>query len=218
MTAAVFDPIKSIINIIYVILFAVAAGVLLLFILSKRDDWLGRLAGVMLEVFAPKFAPRRQRARLERSYRESPPTSSETYDFKVVAHPYFFEKAERTFYRELMSVAGQLGIEAFPKVGLNDVFEDRPGAEPGQYARYSQQHVDFLLVSRQTGRIVAGIELDGPSHRKEKQQANDRKKVAVFKAANIPLLRFYNREHFDAGEIKGKLEDVLGTSSISTSP
>lgn len=203
-------PLYQLTNLFVGLSIALAVSVLLLVLLSRRDDGIGRIAGILLEVFFPRFAPKRRRVRLERTYRSSPPASDMPIAFKVGAKPAFFTKAERTFFHALAPVASELGLDVFPKVGLNDVFEDRPGAEPGQYARYSQQHIDYLLVARDTGRIIAGIELDGPSHNTEKQRTNDQKKAAVFKAANIPLLRFYNSDRYTFVEISTKIADVLG--------
>lgn len=131
-------------------------------------------------------------------------------DFRLEARPYFFSMAENKFYGELAAAAGELGLLAFPKVGLNDVFKDKPGAPKGQYNRYAQMHVDFLLVSKKDYQPVAGIELDGASHQGERQQARDQKKNAVFKAAGLPLLRFINHATITPAELRQKLEDGIG--------
>lgn len=205
-------PLHQLTSIIVWVAILLPVTVIALLILSRRQDAIGKVAEFLLEVFFPKFAPKRARVRFERSYKASPPASETPHVFKVGTKPAFFTKAERTFFLALTPVATQMGLDVYPKVGLNDVFEDRPGAEPGQYARYSQQHIDYLLVERAANRIVGGIELDGPSHLAEKQRTNDQKKVSVFKAANIPLIRFFNQDSYGQDEIKIKLEDALGTT------
>lgn len=130
-------------------------------------------------------------------------------DFQLAARPYFFSVAENKFYGELSVIASELGLLVFPKVGLNDVFKDQPGAPKGQYGRYAQMHIDFLLVSQQDYRPVAGIELDGASHQGQRQQARDQKKEAVFKAARLPLLRFLNHATLTPAEVRQKLEDAI---------
>lgn len=210
-------PIQNLVNQLYGLLILLAITVGALVLLSRREDAVGRIAGVLLEVCFPKFAPKRSRARLERAYKTSPAASEANLAFQVSTKPAFFSKAERTFFLALTPVATHMGLDVFPKVGLNDVFEDRPGAEPGQYARYSQQHIDYLLVVHDSNRIVGGIELDGPSHEYDRQRAKDQKKAAVFNAANIPLIRFYNQNAYTYDEIKTKLEDALGTATYSAS-
>jgi len=133
--------------------------------------------------------------------------------FLVDAKPYFFTQAESRFFTALVPAAQDLDLIVFPKVGLNDIFKDCKGAAKGQYNRYAQMHVDYLLVTRKDYRPVVGIELDGNSHQGEKQQARDQKKAAVFKAARLPLVRFYNQDKFHGAEIGAKLEDVLELKS-----
>ena len=111
-----------------------------------------------------------------------------------------------------MRAAAELDLLVFPKVGLNDVFEDDRGAPRGQYARYCQMHVDFALVTRGGQRPVAGIELDDSSHFRPDRQENDAKKDAVFLAADLPLLRFYATAPVTSAEIVTRLEDRLGRS------
>lgn len=135
------------------------------------------------------------------------------FTFLLETRQYFFSVAENRFYAALVSAAQPLDLLVFPKVGLNDIFKDQKEAAKGQFQRYAQMHVDYLLVARKDYKPVAGVELDGSSHQGEKQQANDQKKNAVFKAAKLPLLRFYNQEKFNEADLQAKLEDVLGARS-----
>ena len=125
--------------------------------------------------------------------------------FKVEAKPFFFSRAENAFYGVLTEACEPLGLLAFPKVGLNDLFRDMAGAANGQYHRYAQMHVDYLLVTNREYRPVAGIELDGPSHQAQQQQQRDSKKNDVFQAADLPLLRFKN----GGGDTPQELESLL---------
>jgi len=195
---------------------AIAAilGTLALFVLSRRPGKLGHFAGILLELVldAAGGRSRRRSSRhaLERAYQHSPGKASEGFDFHLNAKTYFFTKAEGGFYPKLVEAASALDLAVFPKVGLCDVFVDEKDAEPSQRLRYSQMHVDYLLVRTTDYRPVAGIELNGPSHQGEKQQANDRKKKAVFAAARLPLLTFYNQPSYAAEDIQLRLQDILG--------
>lgn len=146
---------------------------------------------------------------------ESPAEDSQgAFTFRLEAKPYFFSMAENRFYAALVSAAQALDLVVFPKVGLNDVFKDSKDAEKGQYNRYAQMHVDYLLVTQKDYKPVAGVELDGASHQGEKQQVRDQKKAAAFKAAKLPLLRFYNQEKVNEVDLRTKLGDVLGSSTV----
>lgn len=136
-------------------------------------------------------------------------------EFLLDARPCIFSAAEAKFFSELAPVAAELGLLVMPKVGLNDVFKDRAGAPKGQYYRYAQMHVDFLLVARDGHRPVAGVELDGDSHQGKRQQGRDEKKASVFKAAGLPLLRFYNHVAVGPADLRQKLEDALGLAQIA---
>jgi very-short-patch-repair endonuclease len=131
--------------------------------------------------------------------------------FRLETKPYFFSVADNKFYTALIASAESLDLAVFPKVGLNDIFKDAKDAEKSQYNRYAQMHIDYLLVTRHDFKPVAGIELDGSSHQGKKQQERDQKKTAVFKAAKLPLLRFYNQDQYQEADIRSKLEDLLGT-------
>jgi hypothetical protein len=127
--------------------------------------------------------------------------------FRVSAVERFFTKAEDAFYRDLQPLANEHGAVVFAKVGLKDLFRDRPGAARGQFFRYAQLHVDFLIVSAHDFRPLVGVELDGTSHRAPVQHARDRKKDAVFKAAGLPLLRFPNG--IAVQDVRKRLSPVL---------
>lgn len=150
------------------------------------------------------------RQSLERAFEKSSDVSSVTFPYRLDAKSYFFSRAEGAFYPKLVEAARELELLVFPKVGLCDLFVDRGDAERGQYQRYSQMHVDYLLVRLPNYVPVAGIELNGPSHQEESQQINDRKKKAVFAAASLPLITFYNQPDYSVWEIQSRLQDIVG--------
>lgn len=214
-------PIHGLINFIYVLLGGGLILVVVLFVLSRRPGTTGRVARALLEVLLDMAAGRRgrrtarpsrrvSREALEMAYEKSPSVSSEGYAFRVAPKSYFFSKAEGAFFPALLEAAAQQQLLVFPKVGLCDVFVDTKDAESGQRLRYAQMHVDYLLVRSGDFRPVAGIELNGASHQADKQQANDRKKKAVFDAAGVPLLTFYNQPSYAVWEIQTRLQDVMG--------
>ncbi len=130
--------------------------------------------------------------------------------FRVEAVPAFFTRAEHRFYSLLRPVAADLDLVVFAKVGLNDIFRGSRGAYRGQYGRYAQMHVDFLLVTSHDFRPVAGIEVDGDSHLTAIQQDRDRRKDAVFKTAGVPLLRFPNDAGLSQKVLRQHLEVAAG--------
>lgn len=114
--------------------------------------------------------------------------SDASLTFVVEPKKLFFSEPERHFYTALAPIAESLNLLIFPKVGLNNVFMDRPDAPRNQHARYAQMHLDYLLVARKEFRPVAAIELDGRSHSRHKHAIDDEKKNALFGSAKLPLL------------------------------
>lgn len=150
------------------------------------------------------------RQSMERALEKTSSVSSVNFPYRLHTKSYFFSRAEGAFYPKLVEAVIDLQLLVFPKVGLCDLFVDQEDAERGQFQRYSQMHVDYLLVRLPDYVPVAGIELNGPSHQEEGQQTNDRKKKAVFAAAGLPLITFYNQPTFSAWEIQSRLQDILG--------
>lgn len=160
----------------------------------------------LLALVAALFAAARRRA----TPAVAVPPCDLAWAFELEPVAALFSPAEARFHAALTPVAAELGLLVFPKIGLNDLFKDRPGAPRGQYNRYAQLHVDFLLVTRDGHKPVAGIELDGASHRAARQAARDEKKDAVFAGAGLPLLRFFNEVLPGPAELRQKLEDGTG--------
>ena len=90
------------------------------------------------------------------------------------------------------------------------MFKGKKGADKGQYNRYAQMHVDYLLVTAKDFRPVAGVELDGKSHESERQADRDGRKNEVFKAAGLPLLRFTNGVDPSPESLRQRIEDAVG--------
>lgn len=205
---------QNLVYVLFALVLVVPLAMVALLVLSKRPGKLGRFAGILLEVLSERTGGRTRRRSsrksLERAYQKRPAVSSEGYPFRVDAKAYFFTRSEGAFYPKLVEAAAALDLLVFPKVGLCDVFVDKKGAEQGQFARYAQMHVDYLLVRSTDYGPLAGIELNGASHQAEKQQANDRKKKAVFDAAGLPLFTFFNQPSYSVWDIQTRLQDILG--------
>jgi very-short-patch-repair endonuclease len=101
----------------------------------------------------------------------------------------FFTKSELAFHHNLLSVLEGQPYAIFPKVRLADLFIAYEESRQTAFNKISRKHVDCVIVAMPEGVSLVGIELDGPSHENERQQAHDADKDAAFKAAGLPLLR-----------------------------
>lgn len=83
-------------------------------------------------------------------------------------------------------------LRVFCQVSMSQLFHI--GYRRGGYRQLGEigrKSVDFLVVRRSDTSIVVAIELNGPTHEREKQKASDEKKRAALEEAGIPLLVFY---------------------------
>ena len=126
-------------------------------------------------------------------------------------YPYFSRQtlmtaAELKFYQVLRQVVPS-DIAIFGKVRLSDLIdcakEDR---RQGYFAKISQKHVDFVLVSIATTAILCAIELDDSSHQLAHRQRRDEFVDGAFAAAEIPLIRVPCAKEYSAGAIASELK------------
>lgn len=111
--------------------------------------------------------------------------------FPLKTKGYFFSRSESALYSALTTALEGTPYRVFPNVRLNDVFliEAQGTERASTLGRLRDKHVDFLIVEGANFRPVLGIELDGASHRSERQQARDAVKNLAFKSAGLPLVR-----------------------------
>ena len=92
------------------------------------------------------------------------------------------------------------GFHVHGKVRLEDIIRVKRGLpEQLRWAargRVKSRHVDFLITNK-SGKPVMAIELDGASHNVRNPSEADKVKMALFKAAAIPLRRISVGENFE---------------------
>ena len=104
---------------------------------------------------------------------------------------------EAAFFRALTAaVADRYRISC--KVRLADIItcSDRDWKR-GYANRISQKHIDFVVSCAQTSRIVAGIELDDRSHRRQERRERDAFVNRLFRDARVCLIRVPARWEYD---------------------
>lgn len=140
----------------------------------------------------------------------------------------FLSPAERSFYGVLLTVTGT-GLVVCPKVALGDLFFAKPEDARQKRIlmnRIDRKHVDFLLCKPGTMRPVAGVELDDRSHDRPDRRERDQFVETVFRAAELPLLRFPAQHSYSPTEIYDRLnalftprgEDPAESQQATTEP
>ena len=117
---------------------------------------------------------------------------------------------ERRFYKTGLKPAVGNRYEISLKVSLTDVITvpARLWDAPAGY-RIRQRHVDFVLCTKRSLRIVAAIELDDASHLTEERRAKDDFLGEALRAAGIPLIRFPIYRRYDADKLRCIINGVL---------
>ena len=139
---------------------------------------------------------------VNKSKKKNAGTTSDNLPFQLKQS--ILTQAEYSFYKRFSQYYGDKNL-IFAKVGLTDIF-DIVGAGKdymSYYGKISKSHIDFLICTKDTLYPLFAIELDDKSHNKENVKIRDKKKDAVFQAANLKLIRVpakyeYSDEFLDA--------------------
>ena len=108
---------------------------------------------------------------------------------------------EAAFFRVLTAVVGDRYLISC-KVRLADIITcaDRDW-QRGYANRISQKHIDFIVSSAKSSRIVAAIELDDRSHRRRERRGRDAFVNELFRNARVHLIRVPARWNYAEEEV-----------------
>ncbi len=126
---------------------------------------------------------------------------------RYALRPSLLTPAEMAF-AQVLTKARPAGSYIAPKVRLADIF-DAPRGDRAAFARIAQKHVDFLLIDEESGRPLAGIELDDRSHQRADRRARDEAVNGIFAAAGLPLLHVKARAGYSAPALAETLQATL---------
>ena len=99
----------------------------------------------------------------------------------------FFVKLERTVNERYY---------VFPQVHLSAILDHHVKGQEWKYAfsHINGKSVDYVLCSKTTLKPTYAIELDDYTHDKADRHERDREVERIFEAANLPLVRFKNKD------------------------
>lgn len=102
-------------------------------------------------------------------------------------------KREAAFYEILAPICARNGWMLLIKLRLADVVKVQAGEKKYMsfFNRIKAKHTDFILVDPETLEVLAGVELDDPSHEREDRIERDEFVDHVYEAAGIPLLHVW---------------------------
>lgn len=121
---------------------------------------------------------------------------------------FLLTKNEYKFYKELKSIADELGLTILSKIRMADLVESNE-QESFEYqkafSKIKAKHVDFALADPDNLYIKLLIELDDASHEKEDRIKRDEFVEKVYKEAGYKLLRVKN----DTSYLREKIIEEL---------
>lgn len=131
------------------------------------------------------------------------------------ARRYLVTQAERRFFHALRTAVGERYLIAL-KVRLADVIScSGEKWRSGYGGAISQKHLDFVLVTPETLRIILCIELDDRSHERLDRQKRDAFVDDALHGARVPLVRIRAARVYDPSRIRGAVIGAVLHPAVS---
>lgn len=115
--------------------------------------------------------------------------------YSYAAKSSLMSKTENDFFIKLERVVSER-YYVFPQVHLSAILDHRVKGQEWKYAfsHINGKSVDYVLCSRSTLEPTYAIELDDYTHDKPDRRERDIEVGRIFEAANLPLVRFKNKD------------------------
>lgn len=115
--------------------------------------------------------------------------------YSYTAKSLMMTRAESEFLVKLEDVVRER-YYVFPQVHLSALLDHKVKGQDWKFAfrHINGKSVDFVLCDRETLRPAYAIELDDLTHEQSDRRKRDLEVERIFKEANLPLVRFTNKE------------------------
>lgn len=149
--------------------------------------------------------------RVEKSQRQRQrkPSSSLPY----VSRRHLLTPGERRFHHQGLYPAVSQRYVISLKVRLADVITVDDWESPAG-RKISQKHIDFVLVTPRTTRIVAVVELNDASHEEADRTQRDEFLTQALQAAGIPLITFPIYRTYDPRRIRQRIFAAIASAPV----
>ncbi len=137
--------------------------------------------------------------------------------YHYAAKSSLMSKTEDDFFVKLERVVNER-YYVFPQVHLSAILDHRVKGQEWKYAfsHINGKSVDYVLCSRATLKPTYAIELDDYTHDQPNRRERDLEVERIFDAANLPLVRFRNKDVSES-EITQALANANELASTSLS-
>jgi hypothetical protein len=123
--------------------------------------------------------------------------------------------AEQAFFRLLENSLP--GYVILAQVDVKRIVRTKRSKSHQHFNRVAQLSLDYVICRRDFS-VVAAVELDDPSHDRQRQKTRDEKKDAVMKAINVRLVRFDVRRYPSEMDVRKQLlgeKDYAESQSVA---
>jgi len=127
-----------------------------------------------------------------------------------VARERLVTKTELKFFHQLREAVND-DWEIFAMVRIADILKVPSGINKRRswLNKILSKHIDFVLCDKESLEIVAGIELDDPSHDRPHRIQRDLFVNSAFRDAAIPLLRIKTQKSYDSANIRKQIDKAV---------
>ncbi len=126
-----------------------------------------------------------------------------------------YSKAEKKFLGVLVRAIGDQCF-IMGKVRVADLIALAPGlphdAKRKAYDKICHESIDFVLTDKLTMKILAGIDLNNHLNLDAFQLKRAHQVDQAFKKANIPLIRFYEKDHYRISDVRYSIQTQVKLS------
>ena len=114
--------------------------------------------------------------------------------YSYTAKSLMMTRTESEFFSKLDRVVNER-YHVFPQVHLSALLDHKVKGQDWKFAfrHINGKSVDFVLCDKETLRPTYAIELDDLTHEQSDRRKRDAEVERIFKEANLPLVRFKNK-------------------------
>ena len=162
---------------------------------------------IMIVVFAGAFA-------LEKAIDKRIDSQDEIKKsrYRYYAKPYLMTARENEFFKLLNDIFGAKWF-VIPQIHLSSLLNHKVKGQNwnGAFRHINGKSVDYVLVEKESYKIICAIELDDSTHSRADRIERDNEINRIFHEAKIPLARIGKFENMSRQEIVSVITDAIKT-------
>lgn len=138
------------------------------------------------------------------------PTEIKKSKYKYYAKPYIMTKRENDFFKILNEIFGARWF-VIPQVHLSALLNHKVKGQNwnAAFRHINGKSVDFVLVGKESYKIICAIELDDSTHLSSDRIARDEEVERIFQNAKIPLARIGKFENMTKQDITKVITETI---------